>query len=141
MQPPTHEELETVTPILAGLFTLIKWIGGPAVAAWIVGRFLVKGGVKAGETKAQYEDLVEDVEAIKEREKSYITIPQHEAMQRICVSNLEHIFDNRTNQAMTEVRAEMSILNGNICKIMGALDIHQDGQPPRHRRVTDLGGP
>ena len=137
MQPPTHEELETVTPVLAGLYTLIKWVGGPAVAAWIVGRFLIKGGLKAGETKAQYEDLVEDVEAIKEREKFYITIPQHEILQKVCTQNLVSIIDNRTHTAMAELRSEMSTLNGNICKIMGALDIQQDDRQPRHRRATD----
>ena len=137
MQPPTHEELETVTPVLAGLFTLVKWIGGPAVAAWIVGRFLVKGGVKAGETKAQYEDLVEDVEAIKEREKSYLTIPQHEILQKVCTQNLIGIIDNRTHATMAELRSEMSTLNGNICKIMGALDIQPDDRQPRHRCSTD----
>ena len=137
MQPPTHEEIETVTPVLASLFTLIKWIGGPAVAAWIVGRFLFKGGIAAGEVKSQYTELSEDVEAIKEREKSYITIPQHEILQKVCTQNLVSIIDNRTHTAMAELRSEMSTLNGNICKIMGALDIQQDDRQPRHRRATD----
>jgi hypothetical protein len=36
----------------------------------------------------------------------------------------------------------MSTLNGNICKIMGALDIQQDNHQQHHRRrSTDLGGP
>ena len=137
MQPPTHEEIETVTPVLASLFTLIKWIGGPAVAAWIVGRFLFKGGIAAGEVKSQYTELSEDVEAIKEREKSYITLPQHEILQKVCTQNLVSIIDNRTHTAMAELRSEMSTLNGNICKIMGALDIQQDDRQPRHRRATD----
>ena len=137
MQPPTHEEIETVTPVLASLFTLIKWIGGPAVAAWIVGRFLFKGGIAAGEVKSQYTELSEDVEAIKEREKSYLTIPQHEILQKVCTQNLVSIIDNRTHTAMAELRSEMSTLNGNICKIMGALDIQQDDRQPRHRRATD----
>ena len=137
MQPPTHEEIETVTPVLASLFTLIKWIGGPAVAAWIVGRFLFKGGIAAGEVKSQYTELSEDVEAIKEREKSYITIPQHEILQKVCTQNLIGIIDNRTHATMAELRSEMSTLNGNICKIMGALDIQPDDRQPRHRCSTD----
>ena len=138
MQPPTHEELEAVTPVLSALLTLAKWVGGPAAVAWIIGRFLLRSGVKAGQAHAEYEDLAEDVEAIKEREKSYITIPQHDAMQKICTQNLVNIIDNRTHTAMAELRAEMSTMNGNICKIMGALDIQQEERPHRHRRSTDL---
>ena len=142
LQPPTHEELEAVTPVLSALLTLAKWVGGPAAVAWIIGRFLLRSGVRAGQVHAEYEELVEDVEAIKLREKSYITIPQHDAMQKICTQNLVNIIDNRTHTAMAELRAEMSTMNGNICKIMGALDIKQDNGPQHYRRrSTDLGGP
>ena len=42
--------------------------------------------------------------------------------------------------ALAELRAEMSTMNGNICKIMGALDIQQEERPHRQRRSTDVGG-
>lgn len=129
VQPPTHEEIEAVAPVLSALVTIAKWVGGPAVAAWITGKFILKSGVKAGEVKQQYADLAEDVEAIKEREKSYITVKEHESMQRTCTATLNATIDNRTHCAMAELRAEMSTMNGNICKIMGALDIKADKPP------------
>lgn len=129
VQPPTPDEIESVAPVFSAIVTIAKWVGGPAVAAWIAGKFILKSGVKAGEVKQQYADLAEDVEAIKIREKTYITVKDHDAMQKVCTSNLERIFDNRTNLAMSEIRAEMSTLNGNVCKIMGAMNIKQEHQP------------
>lgn len=129
VQPPTPDEMDAAAPTISALISIAKWIGGPAVAAWIAGRFILKSGFKAGEVKQQYTELAEDVEAIKEREKTYITVPQHDAMQRICTANLNATIDNRTHCAMAELRAEMSTMNGNICKIMGALDIKADKPP------------
>jgi len=135
LQPPSHDEIEAAAPVISGLITLAKWVAGPAAAAWVAGKFLVM----TGHAKRKYEEVAEDIEAIKVREKSYITIPQHDAMQKICVSNLEHVVDSKLNTAVSDLRAEMSIMNGNICKIMGSLGIQDDGTQQRQRRNSDRG--
>lgn len=137
MQPPSHDEIEAVTPVLSALLTLAKWVGGPAAVAWIAGRFLIRNSVKAGETKRRYEELVEDVEAIKLREQLYITVTQHEAMQLICTTRMDGLINTRIQQALAGIHSDMSKMNGNICKIMGAMNIPQDSDGSQRRRSTD----
>ncbi len=137
MQPPTHEEIEVMTPTISALISIAKWLCGPSVAAWIIIRFVAKNSIKVGEAKQQYIELAEDVEKIKEREKTYITVKDHDYLQNVCTSNLQRIFDKRTHCAMTELRSEMNTLNGNICKIMGALNIQQDTNVLQNHRKDD----
>lgn len=130
MNPPGKDELEAVAPFVGAIITLLQWVGGFAAAAWIIGRFMVR----TGEEKRRYEELVEDVAAVKEHQAKCITIPQHDDMQRICTSNLERIIDAKLHHAVMDMRSEMSTMNGNICKIMGALNIDPiEGMGQRRR--------
>jgi len=137
VQPPSPDEIAAGERLIEHLVTIVKWVGGPAAAAWVAARFLTRASFRAGEEKRKYEELSEDVEAIKDREKAYITVSQHDTMQKMCTQQLISIIDNRTHASMTELRLEMAAMNGNICKIMGSLGINDDGNTTHNRRSYD----
>lgn len=119
--------------------SVIKWVSAVFAAAWVATKFLFKSGVQTGERLRMYKELEEDVRDLKAKIPLCMTKPEHEGLSRACISELEHKFDQRINSALADLREEMGTMNGNICKILGAMNITPIEQHQQRRRRTDKG--
>ena len=132
--PIGPEELGQGGKVLEDLFQAGKWLAGTVAAAWLAFKWTAKAGVKAGEEKQKYQDLVMDMAAIKAEKSQWITKTQHDDMQKLCQGEIERMIDLRLHRAVMEWRDELAALNANICHIMGALNIRPVDQGKRRRR-------
>jgi len=114
---------------------LAKWFSGIAAAIWLASKTIFKTGMKAGEEKRKYEELNEDVDALEKQNGGYLTKTEHESLSRYCRLEIEHMIDARIHNALTDLRQEMGTMNGNICKILGAMNI--EPVEPGQRRRSD----
>lgn len=148
------EDFDQGSKLVDALFQAAKWAGGTVAAAYIAVRWTLKQGVRVGEEKQRYEDLVVAVEKInaldmdsliktvaelKTTSPQWITRTEHDGMQRVCQSDIKRMVDDRLYKAVLEWRDELSALNANVCHIMGALNLRPVDQGKR-RRQSDLGG-
>ena len=132
--PVGPDDLEQGGKAAEYLLQVGKWFGGTVTAAWIAFKWTAKAGVKAGEEKRRYEELSEDVAALKKEKEHWITKTQHDDMQKLCQGEIERMIDMRLHRAVMEWRDELAALNANICHIMGALNIRPVDQGKRRRR-------
>ena len=148
----TPDDIETGTKILDGLIQLGKWIGGTIAAAYLAVRWTLRQGVRVGEEKERYENMVAAVDKInaldlptliqtvaelKAAAPHWITRSQHDEMQRYCRLDVEKTIDAKAYVAAREWRDELAALNANVCHIMGALKLRPVDQGKR-RRQTDV---
>jgi len=127
---------------------VLKWLAGTFVASVCA---VAAAAFRGGKEKAKYEEVVAKVELHDAVMKSFITDTAHIDMQKQCQqtimqtisstkSTLEHQMDNRINMAIIDFQHEISFLNANICKLLGAQQIEPVQRFDRRRRSDDLPG-
>jgi hypothetical protein len=115
-----------------------KWVGGTLFAAvlvlWRVGK---KVGASQELEQQRYKQLRDDIDLLKDFTSRCITGPEHVEMQRLCRSDLEHLIDTKINNVVLDIRDELNVMNSNICRIMGSLNVQPIEQNGKARRRTD----
>jgi hypothetical protein len=129
---PEMEKVQVET-----LIAILKWAGSVAVATWVTVKFFLKTGFMAGEEKRKHDELIGDVEELKIKQGTYLTRQQHDDISKICTSELEHMIDLKIHATISDLRYDMSTMNGNICRILGALNIEVP-ENDKYRRKTDI---
>jgi len=148
----TPDDIHAGAKLIDILLQVAMWLGGTISAAYLAVRWTLRQGVKVGEEKERYENMVEAVEKInkldldsliktvselKTSAPHWITKTQHDEMQRYCRSEVDRVINEKLYKANIEWREELMAVNANICHIMGALNIRPVDQGKR-RRQTDL---
>lgn len=148
----TPDDIETGGKLLDAAIQALKWLGGTVAAAYIAVRWTLRQGVRVGEEKQRYEDMVAAVEKIhaldldsliktvaelKRISPEWITRSQHDDMQRYCRLDVEKTIESKANAASREWRDELAAMNANICHIMGAMNLRPVDQGKR-RRQSDV---
>ena len=128
--PVTPDDFERGWTLLEKLWDVGKWLVGAGAAVFIG----IKGASKLGIEQRKYEELREDVDDLKDKSSQWLTIDAHEDQQKICQSNIEHMIDVKVHKAVMDMRDEMGVMNANVCKILGAMNIEP---MPSNRRKRD----
>lgn len=132
--------------------------------AWLVGGGVIAGFatvvgliIKAGEEKQKYLQLRDDVDEHEERFKKVVFLEEYKGMQALCQTEIkkiievgqahnEHLIDSRVAAGLKEAQAanlevfndlydQMSTLNGNLCHLMGAMNVKPIRSPKRRRKL------
>lgn len=149
---PSPEDFEAGRQIVESLIQLGKWAVGTLTAAWLAGKWLLRQGVRVGEEKQKYEDLISAVDKInaldletlirtvaemKAASPYWMTRKEHDEISTHCRLEIESMVNQRMYKAVMEWRDEVAALNANVCHIMGALNL-RPVDSGKKRRVTDL---
>lgn len=149
---PSPEDFENGSRLIDPLIQLAKWIGGTVAAAYLAGKWLLRQGVRVGEEKQKYEDLISAVDKInaldletlirtvaemKAASPYWMTRKEHDEIRTHCRLEIESMVSQRMYKAVMEWRDEVAALNANVCHIMGALNL-RPVDSGKKRRVTDL---
>ena len=88
----------------------------------------------------KYKALQDSVDTIRTKQAICITQSEHDTMQLRCTEHIMHVVaekfrDHEKEHAaeMKHLREDVSDLNGNICKIMGAMNIEPVQNKARRR--------
>lgn len=128
--PPTPEDLERAWPLLSKAWEIGKWAVGFLAALF----FGAKWASRFGSERQKYEVLREDVDELKIRSACWLTKDEHDDQQRTCQKEIGHIIDAKVREAVMGLHDEMGVLNGNLCRIMGVLNIDPIESARRRRR-------
>lgn len=128
---------------LDGMRELWLWAAGSvAGVAGVVGCV-----VRAGETKQKFAQMRSDLDRHEGLFRTMITEEDHKALQLICQTELRHRIDKRIEERSHMIQAEnkeifddlydqISVMNGNLCHLMGAMNV-EPIKTPKRRRKTD----
>ena len=99
---------------------------------------------KVSGLKEDQDSLKETVESIEERLEQFITIEQHNLMQRQCQDHIAKEQADKLHAAIlamkndsADIREDMAVMNANICKLLGRFDVEPVKSKERRRR-TDV---
>ena len=116
----------------------VRWVVGTLVAGviavWGVGK---RVGKEKQANDQRYTVLRADVDLINVELKKCIRFDEHTEMQRLCRSDIDHIIDNKINHVVLDIRDELNVMNSNICRLMGAMNVQPIEQGGKSRRRTD----
>ena len=118
---------------------------------WVMGSLAGAAGaigliIHAGEKKQQFAQMRADVDRHEELFKKVITEDDHKALQLLCQAEIKHRIDSRIEERMHSMQVEnkeifddlydqISVMNGNLCHLMGAMNVEPIKSPKRRRRT------
>jgi hypothetical protein len=133
MQPPTPNDFEAAGPLFEKLVPAIKWLGTVLVGGWVFIKVVASFGMQA----RRYQELREDIDGLHLKSTSYVTKDEHVGMSALCREEIERMVDNRLHDAVIEMRDQMDVMNANLCRIMGSMEIDPVDRAYKRRRTAD----
>lgn len=102
---------------------------------------------KIGILRKDHEDLEGRVDSIDEKLDQFITVEQHTLMQQQCQDHIAREQGEKMHAAIMAmkrdneiIREDMSVMNANICKLLGRFDVEPVMGKEKKRRTDGISG-
>jgi isoleucyl-tRNA synthetase len=153
---PDPVEVATATALADRLWDLAKWLAPSAavMVAWVWKASKEHSRVQNIEKEqvradARADAMEKSIDTIEQTIKTdLISKPEHELMQERCQEHLIRLQADRLHSAVLEMkgdyaflREELSVMNANICRLMGRFNVEPIEPKSKARRKNDLGVP
>ena len=151
--PPSPEEVVVTATLIDRIWDIGKWVLGAfgicLVWSWTASK--EHSRFQTLETKssdmeqkiAELETAQEDLST--ELRTNYINRAEHDLMQQRCQEHVAREHEAKLHKAILEMKAdnadlreEMSVMNANICRLMGRFNVEPVEPKEKRRRRSDM---
>lgn len=134
-------EVEIISTVAKSL-DILKYIAGALVVIVVWVWKASKDHSKVSTLRTDHNSLRDRVDSIGEKLEEFITMDQHELMQKQCQDHIAREQAERIHAAViamkndnAAIREDMAVMNANICKLLGRFDVEPVPSKERKRKT------